>query len=84
MGVPVLQRGQVAIAVFTRDVRLLRQMYHERKIPRQVSADTRLVVSDPIGDLPGAWNEVPEASYGVVGGDTTSCCPSPPARPKAR
>ena len=27
----------------------------------------RLVVSEPIGDLPGAWNEMPEASYGVVG-----------------
>jgi len=25
------------------------------------------VVSEPIGDLPGAWIEMPEASYGVVG-----------------
>ena len=27
----------------------------------------RLVVSEPIGDLPGAWIEMPEASYGVIG-----------------
>ncbi|MDQ0760579.1 hypothetical protein QF027_003214 [Streptomyces canus] len=23
-------------------------------------------MSEPVGDLPGAWNEVPESSYGVV------------------
>ena len=52
---------------FTRDVGTLRQLYPEREILRQVSDDTRIVVSEPIGDLPGAWIEVPEASYGVVG-----------------
>ncbi len=51
---------------FTRDVGTLRQLYPEREILRQVSDDSRLVVSEPIGDLPGAWIEVPEASYGVV------------------
>jgi glutamine amidotransferase len=34
---------------------------------QKVSDDARLVVSEPIGDLPGAWVEVPEASCGVVG-----------------
>jgi hypothetical protein len=36
--------------------------------PRLVKGtdETRLVVSEPPGDLAGAWNEVPEASYGVV------------------
>jgi glutamine amidotransferase len=29
-------------------------------------SETRLVVSEPLGDLPGVWNEVPEASYGIV------------------
>ena len=33
----------------------------------ELSDDARLVVSEPIGDLPGAWIEMPEASYGVVG-----------------
>jgi len=28
--------------------------------------ESRLVVSEPLGDLPGAWNEVPESSYGLV------------------
>ena len=25
-----------------------------------------VVVSEPLPDLPGAWNEMPEASYGIV------------------
>jgi glutamine amidotransferase len=28
--------------------------------------ETRLVVSEPLGDLPGVWNPVPEARWGVV------------------
>jgi glutamine amidotransferase len=28
--------------------------------------ETRLIVSEPLGDLPSVWNEVPESSYGVV------------------
>jgi glutamine amidotransferase len=31
-----------------------------------LSAETRLVVSEPLGDLAGAWNEIPESSMGVV------------------
>jgi hypothetical protein len=46
---------------------MLREMYPEREVLLEVSDDTRLVVSEPIGDLPGAWAEVPEASCGVVG-----------------
>ena len=33
---------------------------------RSLGEETRLVVSEPLGDLPGAWNEVPESSAGVV------------------
>ncbi|MBT2470651.1 class II glutamine amidotransferase [Streptomyces sp. ISL-66] len=32
----------------------------------EVSDATRIVVSEPLGGLPGVWNEVPEASYVVV------------------
>ena len=32
----------------------------------QVTDETRLVVSEPLGDLAGAWSEVPESSCGVV------------------
>ena len=32
----------------------------------EVSDESRLVVSEPLGDLAGAWNEVPESCYGVI------------------
>ena len=63
--------GKSRSLFFTRDVPTLRREYPDRDILREVSDDARLVVSEPIGDLPGAWIEVPEASYAVVskGGD---------------
>ena len=33
----------------------------------RVSDEARLIVSEPLGDVAGVWNEVPEASYGIVG-----------------
>jgi hypothetical protein len=33
----------------------------------KIKRDLVLVVSEPIGDLPGPWVEVPEATYGVHG-----------------
>jgi predicted glutamine amidotransferase len=59
--------GKSRSLFFTRDVHTLREQYPDREILREVSDETRLVVSEPIGDLPGAWHEIPEASYAVVG-----------------
>jgi len=47
-------------------VRTLRQLHPDAPVLQDVSDDTRLIVSEPLGDLPGAWNAVPESSYGVV------------------
>lgn len=44
----------------------LRRLHPDVAFLRDVSEETRLIVSEPLGDLPGAWNEVPESSYGVV------------------
>jgi glutamine amidotransferase len=52
---------------FTRSVPTLRELYPDREVLQEASEDARLVVSEPIGDLPGAWQEVPESSYGIVG-----------------
>lgn len=38
---------------------------HDTQI-QSLSDETRLVVSEPLGDLPGAWKEVPESSLGIV------------------
>ncbi|WP_354637854.1 class II glutamine amidotransferase [Kitasatospora camelliae] len=47
-------------------VRALRQMHPEMEVLQRVSDETRIVVSEPLGDLAGAWNEVPESTYGIV------------------
>ncbi|WP_406458030.1 hypothetical protein [Streptomyces sp. NBC_01622] len=44
----------------------LRELHPDMAFLQGVSDETRLIVSEPLGDLPGAWNEVPESSYGVV------------------
>nr|WP_247707225.1 hypothetical protein [Streptomyces sp. RT42] len=44
----------------------LRALHPDVSFPRELSDETRLVVSERLGDLPGAWNEVPGSSYGVV------------------
>jgi predicted glutamine amidotransferase len=77
--------GKSRSLFFTRDVRQLRQQYPDREILREVSDDTRLVVSEPVGDLPGAWVEMPEASYGVVSkGDDRLLPFAPEPPPQAR
>jgi predicted glutamine amidotransferase len=60
--------GKSRSLFFTGNVATLRQLYPDREILSEVSDDARLIVSEPIGDLPGAWHEVPESSWGVVGG----------------
>jgi predicted glutamine amidotransferase len=51
---------------YSTEVATLRAQYPDNPILRAVSDETRLIVSEPLGDLAGAWNEVPESSYGVV------------------
>ncbi len=59
--------GKSRSLFFSRDIHTLKELYPDRPILQQLSDDARLVVSEPIGDLPGAWHELPEASYGVAG-----------------
>ena len=44
----------------------LKALYPENLRLAGVSDDSRVVVSEPLGDLPGVWNAVPESSWGVV------------------
>jgi predicted glutamine amidotransferase len=65
---------------YTTDVPTLRKLYPERELFQEVSDDARLIVSEPLGDVAGVWNEVPEASWGVIGPDHQGI---QPFRPKA-
>jgi glutamine amidotransferase len=51
---------------YSTDIRTLRELHPELEVLAEVDDETRLVVSEPLRDLPGAWHPVPEASYGVV------------------
>lgn len=44
----------------------LRRLHPDVAFLHEVSDETRLIVSEPLGDLPGAWHQVPESSYGIV------------------
>ncbi|HEX9030742.1 MAG TPA: class II glutamine amidotransferase [Streptosporangiaceae bacterium] len=75
--------GKSRSLFFTRDIRELRERYPERTALQEVSDESRLVVSEPMGDLPGAWREVPESSYGVIGKGADQLLPfavQPPPR----
>jgi predicted glutamine amidotransferase len=58
--------GKSRSLFFSTLVDQLREQHPEIAILQQVSDETRLVVSEPLGDLEGAWNPVPEMSYGIV------------------
>ena len=45
----------------------LKALYPEsEELLATLSDETRVVVSEPLGDLPGVWNEVPESHLGIV------------------
>jgi predicted glutamine amidotransferase len=51
---------------YSTKVSTLRELYPDLEAIQDVDDESRLVVSEPLRELPGAWNEVPEASYGIV------------------
>jgi hypothetical protein len=66
---------------YTTDIPTLRKLHPERELLREFSDDARLIVSEPLGDVAGVWNEVPESAYGVVGPDRAEIQPFRPTAP---
>jgi glutamine amidotransferase len=66
---------------YTTDVPTLRKLYPERELFQELSQDARLIVSEPLGDVEGVWNEVPEATYGIVGRGQDEMRPFRPRAP---
>ena len=64
----------------TTDVPTLRRMYPSLALLDRVSDDAHLIVSEPLGSLEGAWEEVPEASCAVVRGGKVEIVPFAPLR----
>ena len=65
------------------DVSTLRAQYPDNPVLHGLSDDTRLVVSEPLGDLQGAWHELPEASSVMVRGGEHEVSPFLPVDPAA-
>jgi predicted glutamine amidotransferase len=51
---------------FSTDARTLKELYPDNEELQQLSDEARAIVSEPLGDLPGAWNEAPESHVGIV------------------
>ncbi|MFJ8962280.1 class II glutamine amidotransferase [Lentzea sp. NPDC102401] len=62
------------------DITTLRQQYPDNPTLHGLSPDTRLVVSEPLGDLRGAWREVPESTCVVTRGGVEELLPFGPLR----
>jgi predicted glutamine amidotransferase len=62
----------------------LKAQYPDIPFIQQLSEETRLVVSEPLGDLAGVWNEVPESSYGIVQEGQDELRPFTPRIPAAQ
>ena len=58
--------GKSRSLFFSTKVDTLREMYPDNPVLHGLSDETRIVVSEPLGDLAGVWNEVPESSFGVI------------------
>lgn len=58
--------GRSRSLFFSTGISALRALHPENTDLLRLSHETRLVVSEPLGDLEGAWQEVPESSYGVI------------------
>jgi predicted glutamine amidotransferase len=50
------------------DVDTVRRLHPENPRLQQLSENARLVVSEPLADLSGAWHEIPESTALVVDG----------------
>jgi predicted glutamine amidotransferase len=70
--------GQSRSLFYSTEVATLRRLHPEVEILRGLGEETRLVVSEPLGDLVGAWNEVPESSAGVIRPGTDEMRPFQP------
>jgi predicted glutamine amidotransferase len=59
-------QGNSRSLFYSSRVDTVRALHPDLAFLQGVSDETRLVVSEPLADLPGAWNELPESSYGIV------------------
>jgi predicted glutamine amidotransferase len=75
--------GDSRTLFYSTRVDTLREQHPEVEVLQRLSDESRLVVSEPLGDLVGAWNEAPESHYGVVQEGQDDLRPFSPRPPTA-
>ncbi len=58
--------GRSRSLFFSTDLATMKMLYPDNARFQELDEESRLVVSEPLASLAGAWNEVPESSWGVV------------------
>src|SRR5215203_5901918 len=58
--------GESRSLFYSTAVDTLRALHPEAQELAGLGDETRVIVSEPLGDLSGAWNEVPESHVGIV------------------
>jgi len=58
--------GKSGSLFYSTRIDALRAQHPEVSVFHELSDETRVIVSEPLGDLADAWNEVPESTWGVV------------------
>jgi predicted glutamine amidotransferase len=73
--------GKSRSLFYSTDVARLRELHPELPVLGIVTDESRLIVSEPLRDLPDVWNEVPESSFGLIHGDQEDLRPFTPRAP---
>ena len=73
--------GNARSLYYTTDVPTLRELYPRRQLFAEASDNARLIVSEPLGDFAGVWNEVPEGTSAIVAPDAAILRPFRPQAP---
>jgi glutamine amidotransferase len=58
--------GRPRSLFYSTDVATLVALHPDLPILRDLSDESRIIVSEPLGELAGAWNEAPESTYGII------------------
>lgn len=66
LDLPILQSGASRSLFHSSRAETVRHSHPDLGYLHEISDDTRIMVSEPLGDLPGMWNELPEASCAVI------------------
>ena len=73
--------GEPPSLYYSTNVETLRDQHPDMPMFQTLSDETRLVVSEPLVELAGAWNEIPASSFGIIQGGRDEIRPFvPPMR----